>query len=67
MFGFCSNVKFIDISSFKDAKIYDNIFYEIADYGTIKVHENFINKIKNIIPYSWEIILNNYNNKLYLS
>ena len=59
MFAFCSNVKYLDIVSFKDADFYDNLFYGMSNNVKIKVNEQFINKIKNQVPSSWEIIINN--------
>ena len=60
MFFNCHNLTYIDISSFGQSNDTNNddFFHELPSNGTIKINSNFLQKIKQYIPDSWEIIIN---------
>ena len=59
LFDNCTKLSFIDISSFYNiSDINESIFNNVAPKGKIKINENLINFIKDIIPENWEIITN---------
>ena len=42
----CPSLQFIDVSSFNNFDFYINLLSEIPNNATLKVHKNFVEKIK---------------------
>ena len=53
MFYNCSNLIYVDISSFKSSLNQILLFNSLPSHGEIVVKTNFYNKIENQIPENW--------------
>ena len=59
LFTFCSSLKFIDISSFRNINKCNNFLIGLPQNGTIVINSNIISEIKKQISPNWNIIINN--------
>ena len=46
IFSRCPKIKFLDVSSFNNNEFYQNLLKEIPNNVTLKVHKDFIEKIR---------------------
>jgi len=57
MFYYCSNLENLDISQFSSFNSNEDLFKNLPSNGTIKVNQNFFEKIKEQIPNEWDITI----------
>ena len=50
MFTLCPNLLYLDVSSFQNTDYYMSLFGEIPDIATIKVHKDFVDQVKKMLP-----------------
>ncbi len=57
MFFECPNLLYLDLSSFQNTDYFVRLFKIIPNNTTIKVHKDYVDRIKNMVPYDSNITI----------